>query len=213
MIGCFMRLNSTNVFDDSHKASVEAFANFAKDNLGTINYWINNAGINGGRRSFLEVPVEQVEAVVKVRPLPPVPSTAPLIAAAAVKPHLAVAAAEWAGVHPTTATEPRPTLGHAYPRLPPRYAPRRARRLTVLRGTTQVNLLGALLCTQYAMKVLTQQTGVTSHLFNTVGSGVKGGGTPGDAPGPSPRSARLRFQPRPTDGRERVRGEGRGVST
>jgi chlorophyll(ide) b reductase len=29
------------------------------------------------------------------------------------------------------------------------------------------------------MKLLQQQEGVTGHIFNTVGSGVKGGGTPG----------------------------------
>jgi len=46
-------------------------------------------------------------------------------------------------------------------------------------AVVKVNLLGALLCTQYAMKLLSQQEGVTSHIFNTVGSGVKGGGTPG----------------------------------
>jgi len=46
-------------------------------------------------------------------------------------------------------------------------------------AVVKVNLLGALFCTQYAMKMLSQQTGVTSHIFNTVGSGVKGGGTPG----------------------------------
>ena len=46
-------------------------------------------------------------------------------------------------------------------------------------AVVKVNLLGALFCTQYAMKLLSQQEGVTSHIFNTVGSGVKGGGTPG----------------------------------
>eukprot|EP00286_Rhodomonas_abbreviata_P009316 CAMPEP_0181326156 /NCGR_PEP_ID=MMETSP1101-20121128/21331_1 /TAXON_ID=46948 /ORGANISM="Rhodomonas abbreviata, Strain Caron Lab Isolate" /LENGTH=301 /DNA_ID=CAMNT_0023434557 /DNA_START=235 /DNA_END=1140 /DNA_ORIENTATION=- len=95
------------ICDVSDKQSVEALANFSKEKLGTVHKWINNAGINGGRRSFMEVPVEQVEAVVKV------------------------------------------------------------------------NLLGALLCTQFAMKLMAEQAGVTGHVFNTVGSGVKGGGTPG----------------------------------
>jgi chlorophyll(ide) b reductase len=95
------------ICDVSDKNSVEKLTNFAKEKCQTVHYWINNAGINGGRVEFMEVPVEQVEAVVKV------------------------------------------------------------------------NLLGALLCTQYAMKLLSQQDGVTSHIFNTVGSGVKGGGTPG----------------------------------
>jgi len=95
------------ITDVSDRNSVEALAGFAKQNLGTVHKWINNAGINGGRRAFMDVPVEQVEAVVKV------------------------------------------------------------------------NLLGALLCSQYAMKLMADQPGVTGHLFNTVGSGVKGGGTPG----------------------------------
>ena len=38
----------------------------AKKNLKTIKYWINNAGINGGRRALRDVPVSQVEMVVKV---------------------------------------------------------------------------------------------------------------------------------------------------
>lgn len=97
----------STICDVSDKQSVEALTNFAKAKCQTIHYWINNAGINGGRVEFMDVPVEQVEAVVKV------------------------------------------------------------------------NLLGALFCTQYAMKMLSQQAGVTSHIFNTVGSGVKGGGTPG----------------------------------
>ena len=71
-----------------------------------IGHRINNAGINGGRVEFQQVPIDTVEAVVKV------------------------------------------------------------------------NLLGALLCTHYAMKLLSSQQGVTSHIFNTVGSGVKGGCAP-----------------------------------
>merc|ERR1719356_28988 len=35
------------------------------------------------------------------------------------------------------------------------------------------------MCTHAAMKTMEEQKGVTSHIFNTVGSGVKGGGTPG----------------------------------
>ena len=31
------------------------------------------------------------------------------------------------------------------------------------------------------MEIMQNQKGVTSHIFNTVGSGVKGGGTPGYA--------------------------------
>ena len=97
----------STVCDVSDKQSVEALASFAQDKLGTIHYWINNAGINGGRVEFMDVPIDQVEAVVKV------------------------------------------------------------------------NLLGALVCTHYAMRLMSNQPGVTSHIFNTVGSGVKGGGTPG----------------------------------
>lgn len=95
--------------DVSSSTDVEKLGEFAKSNLGTIGYWINNAGINGGRRDLREVPVSQVEAVVKV------------------------------------------------------------------------NLLGILLCTKVAMAIMEQQDGVTGHIFNTVGSGVKGGGTPGYA--------------------------------
>eukprot|EP00980_Cylindrotheca_fusiformis_P007608 scaffold1590_cov140-Cylindrotheca_fusiformis.AAC.2 len=84
-----------------------------KENLGTINYWINNAGINGayGRRDFRRVPIDQVELVVKV------------------------------------------------------------------------NLIGTLYCTKVAMDIIGEQSlvGVTGRIFNTVGSGVKGGGTPGYA--------------------------------
>ena len=97
------------VTDVSDTDSVEALAAFAKDKLGIVHYWVNNAGINGGRRPFTSVPTKVVEAVVKV------------------------------------------------------------------------NLVGVLICTQVALKLMQQQKGVTSHIFNTVGSGVKGGGTPGYA--------------------------------
>jgi chlorophyll(ide) b reductase len=93
--------------DVSDAADVQALADFAKEKLGTVHYWINNAGINGGRRPFMDVPLPVVEAVVKV------------------------------------------------------------------------NLIGVLLCTHVAMKVMQQQRGVEGHSFNTVGSGVRGGGTPG----------------------------------
>jgi len=95
--------------DVSDAKSVQKLAEFAKKNLGTVNYWINNAGVNGGRRDLRDVPISQVELVVKV------------------------------------------------------------------------NLLGVLLCTKAAMEIMGEQAGVTGHIFNTVGSGVKGGGTPGYA--------------------------------
>ncbi|KAG7352726.1 short chain dehydrogenase/reductase oxidoreductase [Nitzschia inconspicua] len=95
--------------DVSDAKSVDQLAQFAKKNLGTVNYWINNAGVNGGRRDLRDVPISQVEMVVKV------------------------------------------------------------------------NLLGTLLCTKAAMDIMGEQAGVTGHIFNTVGSGVKGGGTPGYA--------------------------------
>lgn len=95
--------------DVSDSESVAALGEFAKEKLGTIGYWINNAGINGGRRALREVPVSQVEMVVKV------------------------------------------------------------------------NLLGILLSTKVAMDIMADQAGFTGHIFNTVGSGVKGGGTPGYA--------------------------------
>ena len=41
------------VCDVSDAESVEALGAFAKEKLGTIHYWINNAGINGGGRSDL----------------------------------------------------------------------------------------------------------------------------------------------------------------
>ena len=95
--------------DVSDSKSVEKLGSFAKENIGTIRYWINNAGVNGGRRALMDVPISQVELVVKV------------------------------------------------------------------------NLLGTLLCTKEAMSIMANQPGVTGHIFNTVGSGVKGGGTPGYA--------------------------------
>ena len=52
--------------DVSDAKSVEELAQFAKKNLATVNYWINNAGVNGGRRDLRDVPVSQVELVVKV---------------------------------------------------------------------------------------------------------------------------------------------------
>jgi hypothetical protein len=35
-----------------------------------VHYWINNAGINGGRRNFMDLSSATIEAVVKVRLLP-----------------------------------------------------------------------------------------------------------------------------------------------
>ncbi len=52
--------------DVSDSESVTNLANFAKEKLGTVTHWINNAGVNGGRRALSEVPVSQVELVVKV---------------------------------------------------------------------------------------------------------------------------------------------------
>jgi chlorophyll(ide) b reductase len=52
--------------DVSDAKSVDKLGQFAKDNLGTVGYWINNAGVNGGRRALRDVPVSQVEQVVKV---------------------------------------------------------------------------------------------------------------------------------------------------
>lgn len=95
--------------DVSDSKSVESLAQFAKENLGTVTHWINNAGVNGGRRDLRDVSISQVELVVKV------------------------------------------------------------------------NLMGTLLCTKAAMEIMGEQAGVTGHIFNTVGSGVKGGGTPGYA--------------------------------
>jgi len=95
------------VCDVGSSEQVAELATFAKEKLGTVHYWVNNAGINGGRRAFTELSTGTIEAIVKV------------------------------------------------------------------------NLLGTLLCTQEAMKLMAAQSGVTGHIFNTVGSGVKGGGTPG----------------------------------
>jgi chlorophyll(ide) b reductase len=95
------------ICDVSDLKSIDAFVEFVKKTIGTVHYWINNAGINGGRKRFTEVSPETVEAVLRV------------------------------------------------------------------------NLGGILLCTHAAMRMMEQQRGVTSHIFNTVGSGVKGGGTPG----------------------------------
>jgi chlorophyll(ide) b reductase len=102
-----------NVFhtkcDVSDAASCEKLGQFAQEKLGNIGYWINNAGINGGRRALTELSMQQVETVVKV------------------------------------------------------------------------NLLGIFYCTKVAMDIMAEQEGFTGHIFNTVGSGVKGGGTPGYA--------------------------------
>mmetsp|Transcript_5624 Transcript_5624/g.8180 ORF Transcript_5624/g.8180 Transcript_5624/m.8180 type:complete len:351 (-) Transcript_5624:78-1130(-) len=95
--------------DVSDAKSVEALGQMAKTKLGKIGYWINNAGVNGGRRALMDVPVNQVELVVKV------------------------------------------------------------------------NLLGVLLGTKVAMDIMKDQDGFQGEIFNTVGSGVKGGGTPGYA--------------------------------
>lgn len=95
--------------DVSSQSDVTKLGDFAKTNLGTIGYWINNAGINGGRRDLRDVSMDTVELVIKV------------------------------------------------------------------------NLIGVLLCTKVAMSIMEEQSGVTGHIFNTVGSGVKGGGTPGYA--------------------------------
>lgn len=97
------------ICDVSSAADVEKLGKFAVTKLQTVGFWINNAGINGGRRELRDVPIGQVEAVVKV------------------------------------------------------------------------NLLGTLLCTKVAMSIMEQQDGFTGHIYNTVGSGVKGGGTPGYA--------------------------------
>jgi hypothetical protein len=52
--------------DVSNAESVQQLAQFAKTNLGTVNYWINNAGVNGGRRDLRDVSISQVELVIKV---------------------------------------------------------------------------------------------------------------------------------------------------
>jgi chlorophyll(ide) b reductase len=59
---------SGNVFhtkcDISDSAAVEKLGKFAKEKLGIIGYWVNNAGVNGGRRDLREVSMQQVEMVV-----------------------------------------------------------------------------------------------------------------------------------------------------
>ena len=96
--------------DVSDSSSCEKLGEFATEKLGNIGYWINNAGINGGRRALSELTMDQVTTVVKV------------------------------------------------------------------------NLLGIFYCTKVAMDIMgNQPKGFTGHIFNTVGSGVKGGGTPGYA--------------------------------
>jgi chlorophyll(ide) b reductase len=52
--------------DVSDSESVQNLAKFAKENLGTVTHWINNAGVNGGRRDLRDVSFSQVELVVKV---------------------------------------------------------------------------------------------------------------------------------------------------
>jgi chlorophyll(ide) b reductase len=52
--------------DVSDSKSVEKLGQFATKSLGTVGYWINNAGVNGGRRALRDVPINQVELVVKV---------------------------------------------------------------------------------------------------------------------------------------------------
>lgn len=95
------------ICDVSSIESIDNLIKFVKETIGVVHYWINNAGINGGRRRFTDIDPKMVELVMKV------------------------------------------------------------------------NLGGILLCTHAAMRMMEEQRGVTSHIFNTVGSGVKGGGTPG----------------------------------
>jgi len=95
------------ICDVSSIESINSLTEFVKKSIGVVHHWINNAGINGGRRRFTELEPETVDAVIRV------------------------------------------------------------------------NLGGILLCTHAAMRLMEQQKGVESHVFNTVGSGVKGGGTPG----------------------------------
>ena len=52
--------------DVSNSKEVEKLGDFAKSKLGTVGYWINNAGVNGGRRELRDVPISQVELVIKV---------------------------------------------------------------------------------------------------------------------------------------------------
>lgn len=95
------------ICDVSDSESIDNLLKFVKEKIRVVHHWINNAGINGGRRPFTDISSKTVEAVVKV------------------------------------------------------------------------NLCGILLCTHAAMKMMKDQAGVDGHIFNTVGSGVKGGGTPG----------------------------------
>ncbi|KAJ1461365.1 hypothetical protein M885DRAFT_507306 [Pelagophyceae sp. CCMP2097] len=95
--------------DVSSSASVRAFAADCTATVGTVHHWVNNAGINGGRRPFMDVPDDVIERVVSV------------------------------------------------------------------------NLFGVLICTKVAMELMMSQQGVEGHIYNTVGSGVRGGGTPGYA--------------------------------
>jgi chlorophyll(ide) b reductase len=53
--------------------------------------------------------------------------------------------------------------------------------MKTVEAVVKVNLMGVLFCTKVAMDIMGQQAGVNGHIFNTVGSGVKGGGTPGYA--------------------------------
>ena len=46
-------------------------------------------------------------------------------------------------------------------------------------AVVRVNLFGVFFCMKVALDMMGTQAGVTGHIFNTVGSGVKGGGTPG----------------------------------
>lgn len=47
--------------DVSDAKSIENLVQFAKKNLGTVQYWVNNAGVNGGRRDLRDVTVSQGE--------------------------------------------------------------------------------------------------------------------------------------------------------
>eukprot|EP00913_Durusdinium_trenchii_P013164 g12356.t1 len=53
------------VCDVSSIESINKLIDFVKDKIGVVHYWINNAGINGGRRRFTEVSPETVEAVIR----------------------------------------------------------------------------------------------------------------------------------------------------
>ena len=54
------------VCDVSDTASVRQLAKNAKAQLKSVDYWINNAALNGGRKPFIDVSDEAIEAVVKV---------------------------------------------------------------------------------------------------------------------------------------------------